>query len=568
MASIPSRGESRAHNTITALDTQHQAPTPAQGCHIAGKHLLQARLVNASVFEGFIQTSGVQREDAPMLHPPHSTDGTTLASTALLGVTPLSVLQLLSISPDALLVVDQAGTIAVANEQAAALFGYSLEELEGQRLEVLLPERLRAAHAAHREHYFSTLPRTRPMGVGLQLVGLRKDGTEFAVDISLRPLLLNEKLLVIGAIRDVSQQRRAEGEYAEQLQQIRLQTKLINLAHDAILVRDPLSRVLFWNRGAEELYGWSAQEALGQVAHTLLQTRFPHPLATFLDLLEQKGQWEGDLTHTSRDGRQIIVESRQVLMRDEQGQPSAILEINRDITERRELERQKDILLGMVSHELKAPITNAKFSLHLLEEQGAQMGEEQVGGWLGKIASQLDHLHHLIDDILDATALEGRVLPVHPTEFPIDELVQQLVLEFASTQPTHPLLIEGEAHSQIYADRKRTKQVLSNLLSNALKYSAPGQPVQVRAVADEQAVTVSVQDHGVGIPKQEQARIFERLVRLGSQEQAMAPGLGLGLYIAAELVKRQGGRLWVESTPGKGSTFSFTLPRHQLQGPG
>jgi signal transduction histidine kinase len=156
---------------------------------------------------------------------------------------------------------------------------------------------------------------------------------------------------------------------------------------------------------------------------------------------------------------------------------------------------------------------------------------------------------------------------VHPTAFPIDELVQQLVVEFASTQPSRRLLIEGEAHCLVYADRKRTRQILSNLLSNALKYSAPQQPVQVRAAAQEDRVTVSVQDHGIGIAKAEQARIFERLVRLGGQEQAMAPGLGLGLYIATELVKRQGGRLWVESTPRKGSTFSFTLPRHQPQGP-
>jgi PAS domain S-box-containing protein len=405
------------------------------------------------------------------------------------------------------------------------------------------------------------------MGLGGQLVGQRKDGTELAVDINLRPLLLDEKPLVIGAIRQVSHQRPAQDEHAEPWQQSRWHSELINLAHDAILVRDPLSRVLLWNRGAEELYGWSAQEALGQVAHTLLQTRFPQPLETFLEQVEQKGEWEGDLTHTCRDGRQIIVESRWVLMRDERGSPLAILEINRDITQRRELERQKDILLGMVSHELKAPITNAKFSLHLLEEQGTHMGEEQVAGWLGKIASQLDHLQHLIDDILDATALEGRVLPVHAAEFPIDELVQQIVEEFASTQPNRRLLVEGAAGCLVYADQERTRQILSNLLSNALKYSAPQQPVQVRAAAQEDWVTVSVQDHGIGIAKAEQARIFERLVRLGGQEQAMAPGLGLGLYIAAELVKRQGGRLCVESTPRKGLTFSFTLPRHQPQGP-
>src|SRR5947209_7896816 len=143
------------------------------------------------------KTSSVQREDAPMPDPPHLTESTPLASTVPLRVTPLSVQQVLDISPDALVVVEQAGTIVMVNGQAEALFGYGPEELQGQRLEVLLPQRLRAAHASHREHYFST-PRTRPMGAGLQLLGRRKDGTELAVDISLRPLLLEEKLLVIG----------------------------------------------------------------------------------------------------------------------------------------------------------------------------------------------------------------------------------------------------------------------------------------------------------------------------------------------------------------------------------
>ncbi|HAE84828.1 MAG TPA: hypothetical protein DCK85_15715, partial [Ktedonobacter sp.] len=161
----------------------------------------------------------------------------------------------------------------------------------------------------------------------------------FPVDISLRPLLLDEELYAIGAIRDVTQQRRAERERAQQLEQIRLQTELINLARDAILVRDPISRVLFWNRGAEELYGWTAQEAQGRVAHTLLKTRFPVSRSEIDARLEHEGQWEGELMHTGRDGSSVIVESRQVLMRDEAGQASAILEINRDITQRRHLEQ-------------------------------------------------------------------------------------------------------------------------------------------------------------------------------------------------------------------------------------
>ncbi len=258
-------------------------------------------------------------------------------SAASIQITSTGLLQFLDISPDALITVNQTGTIVMVNRQTEALFGYPREDLLGQQLELLLPHRFREAHTVHQEHYFSA-PQTRPMGAGLELFGQRKDGTEFPVDISLKPLLLDDVPHALGAIRDVTEQHLAERERLQQLHHIRLQTELINLAHDAILVCDPISRVLSWNRGAEYLYGWTAQEALGRVTHTLLKTSYPLSRSAVDASLEQEGQWEGKLIHTHRDGSSVIVESRQVLVRDEMGQPLAILEINRDITEHRRYE--------------------------------------------------------------------------------------------------------------------------------------------------------------------------------------------------------------------------------------
>ncbi|HKW20606.1 MAG TPA: PAS domain-containing sensor histidine kinase [Ktedonobacterales bacterium] len=260
------------------------------------------------------------------------------ASSAAITTTSLATLtRLLDLSPDAVVVIDERGIIILANPQASALFGYTPDQLIDHPLELLLPERLRAGHIRHRTGYLAA-PHSRPMGVGLELEGRRKDGVEFPVDISLRPCLIKGQLHVMAAIRDVSAQRQWERERANLLARLRLQTDLINLAHDAILVRDPANRILVWNKGAEALYGWTAQEALGRVMHTLFKTRFPISRTTIEAQLQRDGAWEGELAHTRPDGRIVIVESRQVLVRDAAGQPSAVLEINRDITERRQME--------------------------------------------------------------------------------------------------------------------------------------------------------------------------------------------------------------------------------------
>jgi len=259
-------------------------------------------------------------------------------ASALPTITLAKARTLLDLSPDAAVMIDALGRIVLVNEQAATLFGYGPHELDGQPLEVLLPERFHAAHVAHRCTYV-TMPSPRPMGVGLDLVGRRKDGSEFPVDISLRPVFLKQALHIVGAIRDVTAQRLLERERVRLAQRLVLQSTLINLAHDAILVRDPISRVLSWNQGAEALYGWTEKEALGRVSHLLLKTRFPTSRAALDALLESEGYWEGELLHTRRDGRAITVESRQVLIRDERGAATAILEVNRDITQRRKVEQ-------------------------------------------------------------------------------------------------------------------------------------------------------------------------------------------------------------------------------------
>lgn len=257
----------------------------------------------------------------------------------------------------------------------------------------------------------------------------------------------------------------------------------------------------------------------------------------------------------------MLLNARRILRAYEQGQDHLLLLAMEDITERREAERQQEALLGMVSHELKNPLTSASLSTQLLRRTLEQAGMVQVLPLLQKLGEQHHRLEHLIDDLLDATAIEAGTLRLRLAPFAIDALVQEVVDQQTQMHPSQRLLIEETAAVAVYADRERTGQVLTNLLTNAIKYGSATEPIAVRIQTLDAEVRVQVQDQGQGIPIEQQARIFERFYRVTGPSQTEAAGLGLGLYLTAQLVRQQEGRIWVESREGIGSTFSFTLPR-------
>lgn len=245
---------------------------------------------------------------------------------------------------------------------------------------------------------------------------------------------------------------------------------------------------------------------------------------------------------------------------DASGKPIRFDGITIDVTEQKETERQKDEFMAVVSHELKTPVTSLKAYTQVLQNRFMKARDERSAQHLAKMDAQLNRLTNLIGDLLDATRIEGGRLQFHEELFAFDDLVNEVVDAMQLTTHKHALRIEGKTKKLVLADRDRIGQVINNLISNAIKFSPHEKSIIAIASADKDTVKLCVRDFGVGIPKNNRDQVFQRYFRVSGTALDTFPGLGLGLYISAEIIKRQGGRIWVESEEGEGSTFCFTLP--------
>jgi PAS domain S-box-containing protein len=233
---------------------------------------------------------------------------------------------------------------------------------------------------------------------------------------------------------------------------------------------------------------------------------------------------------------------------------------NTDIDEQKQMQRQKDDFLGIASHELKTPVTSIKAYAQVLGAMLSNEGEEKKAQMVMKMDAQLNRLTNLIGDLLDVTKINsGRIL-FNKVWFDFNQAVQECVQDLQHTTNKHILVMDFKETGKIYSDKERIGQVITNLISNAVKYSPHANRIIISTERDEKMITVCVEDFGIGIPEDKKDKVFEQFYRVGGSKQHTFPGLGLGLYISNEIIRREGGKMWVNSTEGKGSTFCFSLP--------
>ncbi len=366
------------------------------------------------------------------------------------------------------------------------------------------------------------------------------------------------------------------------------QASLLNLTHDTIFVRDMNNVITYWNRGAQELYGWTAEEAVGRRSLELLHTAFPTPIEEIRAELLRSGRWDGELERTRSDGTQVVVSSRWSLRRNERERPAAILETNTDISERKKREREISTLneeLGKrtvdleasnkeleafaysVSHDLRAPLRHMAGFTELLQKNAAAVLDERSQRYVIMILDSAKRMGVLIDDLLAFSRI-GRA-EIHKTMVSLEQLVQEALAEVRQETGGRNIVWRVGALPAWYGDRSMLRLVLVNLVSNAagnLHHTriAPPKPRsknRLHGLKTPDRVVVFVRDNGVGFDMKYVNKLFGVFQRLHTTEAF--EGTGIGLATVQRVIHRHGGSVWAEGAVDAGATFYFSLSKPQ-----
>ena len=401
-------------------------------------------------------------------------------------------------SAEGIIMIDETGKILLANPVSEQLFGYAPTTLIGLTLETLLPERYRGRHLDFRKQ-FNEQPTQRRMGIGRDLQALRLDGTEFPVEISLSFTRINDQILSMAFITDISKRKAAENALKKSEEQL--------IEYAAELEKKVQSRTEALNLSVAKL----------EKANRELQ-------------------------------KQIIVRKL------------AEEEVRKSLEKERELNDLKSKFVSIASHEFRTPLSSILSSTSLIKQYRDRGNMDKIDKHIDRVKSSVNHLTSILNDFLSLGKLEEGRIEVNKESVSLFSFFDEIAEEVKPVlKEGQQLIIDlKQPQNDLYTDPKVLRSVLFNLISNASKYSDPGRNIHLEISAGDALVSMNIQDEGIGIPTSEVKHIFERFFR--ASNAANIQGTGLGLNIVRRYIELLGGNITFKSQEGKGSTFTITIP--------
>lgn len=464
--------------------------------------------------------------------------------------------------PMAIITVAASGRIVFANAQAVRLFGYTREQLDGESIDLLMPDRFRTNHPSLRQSFVDE-PKARPMGIGRDLFGLHRDGSEIPIEIGLTPIHTDGGLLVVSAIIDLRERKRLE----------ELFRSTVDSAPTAMLMVDGAGTIVLINNEIETLFGYEREELLGKKMEVLVPERYAahHPdlRAHYLSDAHSRRMGAGrDLYARRKDGGEFPVEIGLNPIKTEEGR--FVLAAVVDLTERKRVEAElraaNDALVAsnlelqqfayVASHDLQEPLRTIRIFSEFLQREYRGKLDETADMYVSQISGSAGHMHSLVGDLLSIARVESRARTLKPVS--LEEVFESSMTMLATSIADAGATVTSDRLPCVVGDAPQLTQLLSNLIGNSIKYRGADSPkIHVSSTRDKDRWTISVTDNGIGIEPRYFQKIFEIFRRLHASSNY--PGTGIGLAVCRRIVQRHDGEIWVESVPGEGSVFSFTL---------
>ncbi|QEC74687.1 PAS domain S-box protein [Mucilaginibacter ginsenosidivorax] len=468
---------------------------------------------------------------------------------------------IVSSSDDIIISKTLQGIITSWNKAAEKIFAYTEAEAVGQHISLIIPpDRL-----SEEDFIIGQIANGRKVD-HFETIRRGKNGQDVHLSVTVSPVV-DEQGKIIGAskvARDISSARHAAENKG-------LLTAISNTSDDTIVSKTLEGIITSWNQAAEKMFGYSEEEALGQhISLIIPPERIEEETYIISEVSSGNKVDHFQTVRKAKDGRMVQISLSVSPILDDNGKIIGASKIARDISDHLRLQEEKaqlydeikalndkkDEFIGMASHELKTPLTSIQAYLQILNND---MPEERRKDFLRRTGQQVKKLNQLVSDLLDISKIEAGKLQINPEPFDICTVVRDAIELITYTSPTHTVRFQTDLNDLlVLGDSQRIEQVILNLLTNAIRYAPSSKDIDVYLSEESGLVKVGVRDRGIGIPENKLTEIFSRFYRIA--ENKNTSGLGLGLYLARQIIERHHGRIWAESKPGEGSVFYFTLP--------